>query len=230
MLRLASLVAALALVPTSADAKCAMSHLRPKVVTTSSIIAGGGFVVATEQVPYDVEDRGDAMQPSWKLDAGGAKSAPATDTLAPGLVVYRVPMAGEVALVNGTTVIAKLTATKGNPAPLAAPKVKGIRHDKTLGRRSSAHTTVTLDGAPPPGAVALVLTDAKGTARTFGLVESAGAEVTVYAHGRCGVVPNNTIESKPGDKVKLFWVDASGRVSPASKLLTVTGKATGDDD
>ncbi len=224
MVRLASLFAVLALASSPVDAKCAMSHLRPKVVTTGAIIAGGGFLVATEQVSYDVTDEGDATQPTWKLLAGGATTAPTLTTLAPGLVVYGVPMAGDVSLVVGTTVLAKLTSTKGNPARLAAPSVKRIRHDKTVGRRSSAYTRVTLAAAPPAGATALVLTDAKGTARSFGLVEGTGTEVTVYAHSRCGVVPNTTIESAIGDKVKVFWVDHSGRVSPASKTITVTGK------
>ncbi len=224
MIRFASLFSVLALASSPVDAKCAMRHLRPKVVTTGTIVAGGGFVVATDQVPYDVTDEGDAMQPTWKLEAGGAQSAPAIDTLAPGLVVYRVPMAGDVALVAGKTVLGRVTATKSNPATLAAPKVKGIRHDKMLGRRASAYTKVTLDAAPPAGAIAMVLTDAKGTARSFGLVEGPGTEVTVYEHSRCGVVPNDTIESKSGDKVKVFWVDQSGRVSPASKVLTVAGK------
>jgi hypothetical protein len=226
MVRFALLFAVLASSP--ADAKCAMSHLRPTVVTTGGIIAGGGFLVATVQAPYDVKDEGEAAQPTWQVEAGGTKFLPTIDTLAPGLVVYRVPMAGDAVLLDGATVVAKLTATKGNPAPLAAPKVKAIRHDKRLGRRASAYTKVTLDGAPPAGAVALVLTDAKGTARSYGLVES-DTEITVYAHARCGVVPNNTIESKSGDKVKVFWVDQSGRVSAPSKAITITGKTTNQD-
>jgi hypothetical protein len=43
-------------------------------------------------------------------------------------------------------------------------------------------------------------------------------------------VPNDTVESKPGDKVTLFWVDAAGRMSPASKAITVTGKPPVTDD
>jgi len=224
MLRLASLFTVLALASSPADAKCAMAHLHPKVVTTQPIIAGGGILVATEQVPYSVKDQGDANQPTWQLEANGTKTAPTIDTLAPGLVVYRVTTAGDASLVDGAKVIARVTASKGNPATLAAPKVKSIRHDKTLGRRSSAYTIVTLDGAPPADAVALVLTDAKGTARSFGLVEGTGPEVTVYEHSRCGVVPNSTVESRIGDKVKVFWVDQSGRVSPASKTTMVSGK------
>lgn len=230
MVRLASLFAVLALASSPVDAKCAMSHLRPKVITTQGIIAGGGILVATEQVPYSVKDEGDAQQPTWQLEANGSKTAPTMDTLAPGLVVYRVTTAGDASLVDGAKVIAKVTASKGNPAPLAAPKVKSIRHDKFVGRRASAYTRVTLDGAPPAGAVALVLTDAKGTARSFGLVEGVGPEVTVYEHSRCGVVPNNTVESRIGDKVKVFWVDQSGRVSPASKTTRVTGKTSNNGD
>ncbi len=230
MVRFASLFAVLVLASAPVDAKCAMSHLRPKVVSAQAIVAGGGILVATEQVPYSVKDEGDATQPTWRLVVNGSKTAPTLDTLAPGLVVYRVTTAGDASLVDGANVIAKVTASKSNPATLAAPKVKSIRADKTLGRRASSYTRVTLDGAPPAGAVALVLTDAKGTARSFGLVGGIGPEVTVYEHSRCGVVPNDTVESSIGDKVKVFWVDQSGRVSPASKTTTVTGKAADSGD
>jgi hypothetical protein len=228
MTRLTSLLALAALVASSApaDAKCAMGHLAPRVLTKQAF-AGSGIVVATEQVDYDVEDKGDAMQPTWQLEVGGAKSAPKIDMLAPGLAVYRLPAAGgDASLVAGTKVIAKVTLLRGQPKQLVAPKVKSIVHNKTIGRRSSAFTTVTLDGPPPENMVALVLADAKGKARSFGMVVDAGAvQLDVYAHSRCGVVPNDTIESKIGDTVTLFWVDASGRVSPATAAIKVTGKA-----
>jgi hypothetical protein len=232
MVRLASWFALASLLASSApaSAKCAMSHLRPTVITSGPVVEGGGILVATEQVSYDVTDRGDAIQPAWRF--AGSQSAPKIDTLAPGLAVYRLPAkTGTVKLVAGKTTIATATMTTAKPAVLEAPKVKTIRHDASLGRRASAYTRVTLDGAVPPGMVALVLADAKGTPRSFGLVDLTTTEITVYAHSRCGVVPNNTIESSIGDKVTLMWVDGSGRLSPASKVLTVTGsKATGDGE
>ncbi len=230
MVRHASLVALVSLVSLATTAapvaaKCAMSHLRPEVLSTEELAPGGGIVVATEQASYDEKDEGDAVQPSWQLEIGGTRSAPKIDTLAPGLAVYRVPAGATAAtLFDGKTVRGKITIGTTKPLALIAPKVKGIRHDKSLGRRASAYTTVTLDGAPPAGMVALVLADAKGTARSFGVVVDASAtEIRVYAHGRCGVVPNNTVESKIGDKVKLFWVDRSGRKSPVSKIVSITG-------
>ena len=231
MLRPTALLTAFALIsPGMAEAKCAMSHLRPQVLTTQAS-AGGGIVVATEQVPYDVKDEGDAVQPTWKLQIGGATSVPKIDVIAPGLAVYRLPAAaGDATLLDGTTVIAKVTTIRTQPVQLVAPKVKGVRHEKTVGRRSSAYTIVALDGAVPAGVVAMVLADTKGKARSFGLVEAGAKEITVYAHGRCGVVPNDSVESKPGDKVTLFWVDASGRVSPATKAVTVTGKPAVETD
>jgi hypothetical protein len=216
---------------TPAVAKCAMSHLRPKVITSVAIPAGGGIVVATEQVSYDVEDQGDAVQPTWRLEIDGKRTAPKIDTLAPGLAVYRLPAsATKATLIDGKTVIGSVTTTTAPRAALAAPRVKSIRHDKTVGRRSSAYTTVKLDAAPPPGMVALVLADAKGTPRSYGLVEDTATEVRVYAHSRCGVVPNNTVESAAGDRVTLFWVDQAGRTSPASKVVTITGKLATYDD
>ena len=231
MARFSALFALVALAASSAPvaAKCAMSHLRPKVVTTAPTV-GGGIVVATEQVSYDVKDEGDATQPTWKLEMGGSSSAPKIESLAPGLAVYRLPAtAGTATLLDGKTVIAKVTTSKAKPTMLPAPKIKSITHDVTTGRRSSAFTTAIIDGAPPAGAVALVLADAKGTARSFGLV-GTDSKITVYAHGRCGVVPNNTVESTLGDKVTLFWVDQSGNKSPASAVIKVGGKPASNDD
>lgn len=234
MIRPTALLTTLALIgplaPHDAEAKCAMSHLRPAVLTKQAS-AGGGIVVATEQVSWDVKDEGDAVQPTWKLQMGGTTSAPQIEVIAPGLAVYRLPAAaGDATLVDGTRVIATVTTIRTQPVQLLAPKVKSVRHEKTLGRRSSAYTIVALDGAVPENVVALVLADAKGKARSFGLVSKDDKEVTVFAHPRCGVVPNNTVESKVGDKVTLFWVDASGRKSPASRALAVTGKKPVGDE
>lgn len=232
MLRPTALLTTFALIApvATADAKCAMSHLRPQVLTTTAS-AGGGIVVATEQVLYDIKDEGDAVQPTWKLEIGGATSAPKIDVIAPGLAVYRLPAAaGDATLLDGTRVIAKVTTVRTQPVQLLAPKVKGVRHEKTLGRRSSAYTFVALGEAVPEGVVAMVLADTKGKARSFGLAKAGAKEITVYAHPRCGVVPNDTVESAPGDKVTLFWVDASGRVSPATKAITVAGKPPVETD
>lgn len=219
---LATLFAALASAP--ADAKCRMSVLSAKILTEGPIAATGGFVVAEVDRDDDADTTETAVQPTWTLEVGGAKSAPKIDTIAPGLVVYRVPKEGEAKLLAGKKVLA--TATAGATAPaMPAPKVKLITHTKTLGRRSSTFTRAILSAPPPPGAIAMVLADAKGKARSFGLVEENAQVVTVYAHPRCGVVPNDTIESSGGDRVKLFWVDGSGRTSPASKLVTISRQA-----
>lgn len=231
MVRFAALVSVLILASPTADAKCAMQHLAPKVLTDGPIATGGGFVVAEVDGADDARDSVSAAQPTWTLAAGGTKAAPKLVTLAPGLVVYRVEKAGETSLVDGTTVLA--TATAGAPAgrTLPAPKVNAIRHEKTLGRRASAFTRVTLAEPPPDGALALVLTDANGKARSFGLVDEDDLSViTVYAHSRCGVVPNKTVESSAGQRVKLFWVDRSGRSSPTSKLVTIAGKINDQGD
>lgn len=161
----------------------------------------------------------------------GTQSAPSIDTLAPGLAVYRLPpRATSVKLVAGKTTIATATTSKAKPADLSAPRVTTVRHERTLGRRPSAYTRVMLDGGVPAGMAALVLADAKGKARSFGLVDPTSNEITVYAHSRCGTVANNTVESSVGDKVTLRWVDQSGRLSPPSKVIRVTGTTRGADE
>lgn len=204
-----------------AAAKCARSTLQATVLTQAPIAPGGGILIAAESSPDQAspEIEHGAVQPTWKLKTGGSSSAPKIDELAPGLAVYRLPAAATKAeLLADRRVVAKVTVSRTPVAELAAPKVKTIVHERhAMGRRVSVRTTVTLDGAAPADAVALVLTDAHGTARSFGRVTPGALTVEVYAHGGCDVLPDGMIESTGSDQVAVFWVDQSGRRSPATR-------------
>jgi len=220
-------LSAIALMPRSVDAKCAMQHQQPKVLTqaVAAPVDGGGIVVGTQSVPYDLPERGEALQPTWGFLTGRDLMQPVITVLAPGLVVYRVQpntrTTGE--LTDGTAVIAKLTFTKDKVARLPAPRVKAIRQSTADDRRWSPTTSVTLDGTVPADAVAIVLFDAKRKARSWREVTAGASEVEAFARGRCEVVPNGTVESRVGDKVSVAWVDRYGRLSAASKLVTIQG-------
>lgn len=230
MVRLTALLALASLVvgSTPAAAKCAMQHQQPKVLTASvaAPVDGGGIVVGTQSVPYDLPEQGEALQKSWGFLTGRDISQPVTTVLAPGLVVYSAQRntrsTGE--LNDGTKVIAKLTQTNDKVAKLAAPRLVAI-HQPTFGeKRYRPTTTVTLDGTVPADAVAIVLFDAKHKARSWREVTAGDSEVAAFARGRCEVVPNGTVESRIGDKVSVAWVDKYGRLSPKSKLVVITGR------
>lgn len=220
-------LSAIALMPATAAANCARMHLQPRVLTASVAVPvdGGGIVVGTQNVPYDQPELGEALQKSWGFLTGRDISQPVITVLAPGLVVYGVQpntrTTGE--LNDGTKVIAKLTLTRSKVAKLPAPKVKAIRHEQPPNRRWSPRTTVTLDGSAPADAVAVVLVDGKGNARSWREVKAGAAEVEVFGRGRCEVLPNGTLASRVGDKVTIAWVDRYGRLSAASKAVTIQG-------
>ena len=236
MLRFTALVALSSLVTTSAPvaAKCAMDKLRPKILTASVAVpvGGGGIVVGTESVSDDivgddVVGDGEAVQPTWGFLTGRDLSKPVITVIAPGLVVYRVQpttrTTGELS--DGSHVIATLTVTKDKVAKLPAPKVVSIKQASarvgSTGR--STTTSVQLAGTAPADAVAIVLFDAKRSARSWREVTAGEAVVEVFHHGRCEVLPNGTIESKIGDKVTVAWVDKYGRLSTSSRVVAIKG-------
>jgi hypothetical protein len=208
---LALLTASLVAFAPSADAKCAMQHLAADVLPD----APNGAIVMINSTNYDNPDDEDVS--TWKLRVDGKNVAPVIEVLAPGLSVYRLPTgatAGE--LVDGKTTLAKITAQTSKPLP--APKVKSVKHDKD---ERSARTSVALTGDAPADAVAIVITDAKGTALSWGRVNVYGAGIEPYEHGRCGMLPNGTVEPTVGSSVRLFWVDKYGRASAKSAAIKV---------
>ena len=87
-------------------------------------------------------------------------------------------------------------------------------------RKRSSRTTVTLKGDVPADAVAIVITDAKGTPLSFGRV-TPGEALAPYYHGRCSVLPDGTVEPTVGQTVRVFWVDRYGQPSAKSPAIRV---------
>jgi hypothetical protein len=75
-----------------------------------------------------------------------------------------------------------------------------------------------------------VIADAKGKARSWRRVKAGEASVLGYSLTRCRVLANGTVESKPGDKITAFWVDASGRPSKHSRPIAIAGAKASVDD
>jgi hypothetical protein len=209
------------LLPLDARADCAMLGLVPKVLTKpdATLAPDGGVVVGAVSQDRGPLDSGDiAMQPRWTFVVPMGTITPAIESLAPGLAVYKTS-ADNVELRDETgAVLAK--ATHGAAVDkLAAPKVKSIKYDAPMSKRSIQRIEVMLDGAAPPGVIALVLADAKGTAKSWGPV--AGSVFYPYLRRDCLALPNGTVPSGKGDKVTLFWVDEHGRKSAFTKPMMI---------
>jgi hypothetical protein len=147
------------------------------------------------------------------------KKAPTKVTLAPGLAVYQLARPAELVDAKGKRVASIKAVAKRDK--LAAPKIKTITYEKTLSRRSVTRVVVELEAAPT-GVVALVLADAKGTARSWGAV--SGGTVEAFLSRDCLTLPNGTVETKAGEQVTLWFVDDAGRVSASTGAMAVAGK------
>lgn len=211
-----ALLASLLLVASNADADCAQSGLvaKPLTTTSSSIPRDGGIVIAAVSDQSGKLDPGDAaLKHTFKL-AGGT-----TEALAPGLAVIRVTRNGNLVDAAGKTVLA--VTMLGKPLlPLPAPEVKLVEHETRHGRRGLEHVYVTIDNLSS-GVLAVVIADAKGAPRSWGLVNGPPIRVVAYSQHDCMALPNGTLPSKQGDTVTVRYVDSYGRMSPPSKPIKI---------
>ncbi len=229
---LALLICALA-TPHVADAKCARYGLSPEVLTPSgaAISADGGIVIGAIDDEDGAIDSGDpASQPGWRLRIGSRVASPTLVPIAPGLVLYKLPTdATEALLIDDKRATVGKVTVRPKSAPFGAPKIKKITHDSRGGKRPFARIKVELVGAAPDGAIALVLADPKGKPRSWGRVSGGATTALAFERGRCRVLVNGTIESKPGERVTAFWVDASGRKSAASGAIAIAAAPSDEE-
>lgn len=222
------ILGALAVAPELVDAKCAPTGLRPEVLSPAGTLlaANDGIVVAAETSVDDrsLPDHDVAVQKDWRFRNGKNLVTPVIASIAPGLAVYRFPQGatGDIVLENAThEALVKAAPAKDSMPQLAAPKAKKIVATKTFGRRPTTLVEVTLDGDAPATAVALVAVGANGKPLSFGRVVE-GQPLYVYVSRRCQIVTDGTVEPTAGQKVTLFWVDARGAKSPATKPITIS--------
>ena len=227
MHRLVVLAAALAIAPRGAAADCMSMELTTEVVTKpgATILGDGGVLVAaTYKNRSSTLEKTPGLQSGWRVRADGGKLvAPKIVTLAPGLFVYQVAVTSQDKPVEledeQHKVVASVLGSKAKIEQYAAPKLKKIEYRATSSRHSSQWITATLEAAPPPGTWAIVITDAKGVARSWGAVTAGGTTQSPYAHSDCASLPNGTNPPGPGELVSVFWVNTEGRRSEASKPI-----------
>lgn len=216
------LVLAVLLFPDAVSADCAAIGLSAKVLNPdATIIVDGGLVVAAVPEHHGPMSKGDAaIETGWKLRDG---SKPVVKSLAPGLALYRVAPGDE--LVDAAKKVVARVKGSAKLDAVPAPKVKAIKYEHQLGRRSMSRVTVDLVGAAPDRAIAIILGDAKGTPRSWGLVE-AGKPIYAFLSRDCLTLPNGTVPSKDGDMVKLWFVDDAGRPSAMTAAIKIAKAPT----
>ena len=221
------LAAVLALVPAHARAECMAYGLAAKVATpnATTLPVDGGIVVYAEPLAGANLDPGDpTLVPDWKWRGGGK---PVVVNLAPGLSVIRAPRTpgkGELVDGKGAAKVAIRTSSELRDT-LAAPKPRAVRHSTRQGRRGGEDVEVELDAAPPNSALAIVLLDDKSKPKSWRLLgETTLTTVAAYSQGGCVALPNGTRPTKPGDLVRVAFVDDVGRMSAVSAPIKVAAK------
>ncbi len=211
----------LSLAAPAAGADCMFSGLTAKPVTAANtaLPADGGIVIAALPDNAGKLDPGDAALEHPFVIKGVNKSI--ARVLAPGLVVVPVPpKTTDLYDQAGKSVLAIKTTADKVPL-LPAPSVSTVESITRRTRRGSARVMVAFDKLPT-GAIAVVLSDAKGKPRSWGLVEAApDKRIAAFNSGDCQAMPNGTLPSKNGDQVIIQLVDAYGRLSAPTKLITV---------
>jgi hypothetical protein len=212
-----------------------VQQLVPQSMTSQgTVIEDGGGVMVHAGLG---EDPGGARLPdvthqtAWRFRDGTKLVAPTIDTIAPGLSVYRLPATGANLVLENDKHVAITRVTRSadrGAALLPAPMPTSIDWERRTSFRSSTDlVTVHLIAPAPAHAAAMIVYGPDKVARSWGVVTRGGKDVIAYeTGGRCSMaIPGNT-SSNVGDHVTVAWVDASGRVSAASRDLEVTAAKT----
>lgn len=235
------------LVPSTANASCAMPSYGGLVLTTRSTVLppDGGILVGWTYDPKATPTAsGDASdQPTWRVIANKKNVKDKTKikltrvALAPGLSVYKPAAAvGKLMLSNakGKVLGTFSQDTLAGPNTMPAPGLTTVTLSATPNfRGSSQRVFATVAGSPPPEAVAVIVYGV-GTAKAAPLALSfvripdthdkmLSLEVFEDA-GYCGILQPGARSPLNTEKVALAWVDGFGRVSPLSvPVAAVTG-------
>lgn len=224
MSRLAVAALALALVTPRAAEACEDFIIESKVF---EFAARGGILMSFHASPT----KGPAYEAplvskKWKFKLANKRViAPKVKLIAPGLVVVRLPDGVPAGvLVEGDKRIAELDAIDKNEPLLDEPEVRAVVMSTSSGKSPATKLTVELVGSPPRTAVAVVLANAAGDPMTFGMIDPR-EPLVAFEKKECTILAPGTIEPRIGQKVKVFWVDQFGRVSPRSEPMKIVAES-----
>lgn len=189
--------------------------------TGTALAKDGGVVMAGE----------DSAKPAaWRFAGGKDKQPAKARVVGPGLWVLPAPdgawsladEAGKVRLAG--------THAATDPKPLAAPRITSVKFFSSSGRRGTFESvTVNIKGPLPADATAIVVLDAQGAVRSWGnprLTDTTQPMIAVgvFQSGSCTALPNGTVPTTGGDKIKLAWIDSSGRLSATTSATVIAEK------
>lgn len=210
----------LAATPHAHANSCATIPHKPSVLTpaATALRPGGGIAVAY------VSGTGFVGDPFaiWQLRDTGK---PVVRHVAPGL---------DVLLTDGPAVLedehhavvlrvdrAAPAAASAKPVAAPAPTAALLTAMGTIAdqwRASHLLIRVTV----PRDVVALVMFDATGKdAWAWSIARAPATEVVVFEGGSCSNNPEGTREPFAGEKIRLAWLDESGRLSAPSAPITI---------
>ena len=221
-----ALLAVLALslaAPRAADA-CEDFIIEAKVF---EFAARGGILVhfhasPTQGPAYEAP----LVNKKWKFKLANSRTiAPKVKLIAPGLVVVRLPDGVPAGvLVDGERRVAELDAIDKDEPLLDEPEVRAVVMSATSGKSPATKVTIELVGSAPRTAVAVVLASAAGDPMTFAMIDPK-QPLVVFEKKDCTILAPGTIEPRIGQRVKVFWVDQFGRVSPRSAPVKIVKEA-----
>lgn len=226
---------------------CAKGGIEIAPIQPSTVVSDdGGVVVRAIATPMALDIEQSLVQRGWRFVDATGKHEPTIAILAPGLAVYKPPAGtGPLELVDdaGKT-RARIVRAPTKVRELPAPQVTKVvtKASRTGGRRPSYRevTVATLRSKAPPNAVALAIFEVKQTLPAppnksvqidksleplswGGIAESRS--FTLYdSPGSCERGIPGQAAARVGSKVAVAWIDASGRLSPMSRTVTVAGR------
>lgn len=209
--------------PSLVDAKCARPVIGAELVThrDTHIPADGGVLIAAGRVD-DGNESPDVNDPTAVEWTANGKKLERT-VLAPGLAVLKAP--GDFTIKSKKGDVLGTFTHDGKQAALTAPQISSasVKTEKVV-RWQNVTGTVTLAKPAPPEAVAIIVYDGDKPISFGRLADTHDKDLTLtvyYAGGHCGIAIAGTGTMAASQKVSFAYVDAFGRLSPKSSVVTV---------
>jgi hypothetical protein len=207
--------------PARAEIACFSGPMQPMPFNGSGVAGSGGVIIGS----------GEPM-PDWRFRAGNRLVRGEVTMVAPGLAVFHPPpMVPGVELhlesLDGTLHVSAARALTAEPLP-EPPVVESVVH--TVNNARVFVTARFARGAPAHAAVAVIERVANGKTTPLawsGLSPGTASVVLWHTPSYCDQTIPQAIEPKPGETVVVRWVDDYGRLSEASKPITISKAARG---
>jgi hypothetical protein len=226
MLRLLPLLALLALPdPAGACPPPQPSSPTPVMADGATLIGDGGIVFRQTN-----DGDGDGGSHTLRDATTDAAVEGVWRQLAPGLLLFQPKATGDrdLEIVDGNNKVALTVHQLSAQAVLATPVITSARATASKSTRPPSpmmvlpsKVTIELRNALPASAIALVVTDATDTWGRVWFTPTKDQKTFVAQLGGGKSCGGGMSPIYAGEKITVAWVDAHGRVSPASRPIKV---------